>query len=156
MITDNDILIFKLDDLTYGVVLSVVVRVVHAVEIRILPGAPEIISGIINVQGTVIPVVNIRKRFGIQERDIEPDDRIIIAYTGRRHIAVLADSVSEVRSLHPDQIKPAQESLSYVENLKGVAKIDNELILIYDLEKFIDLDEEKQLEKALTGNIDED
>jgi len=82
--THNDsssLLVFRLDDQRYAFFLSIVVEVVRAVEITPLPSAPDIILGIINVRGTVVPVVNLRTRFRLPERNLEPDDRIIIART---------------------------------------------------------------------------
>jgi len=147
-VTDQ-IVVFSLDELLYALPLNTVVRVIHAVEIRFLPKAPEVISGIINVQGQIIPVADIRKRFGLVAREIDPDDRIIIADTGTRHVAILVDTVTGIRDLAPGQQKKAEETLPFAEHLRGVAKIDNELILIYDLEQFLSLDEDKELEQAL-------
>ncbi len=63
--SDNQILVFTLDEFSYALPLGNVLRVIHAIAIRNLPQSPEIISGIINVQGQIIPVINIRKRFGL-------------------------------------------------------------------------------------------
>ena len=147
-ITDQ-IVVFTLDELFYALPLPTVIKVIHAIEIRHLPEAPEIISGIINVKGQIIPVVDIRKRFGLAERGIDLNDRMIIADSGKRQVALLADTVTDIRDLKPGQQVTAGKSLPFAEHLKGVAKIDDELILIYDLEKFLSLDEEKKLEKAL-------
>ncbi|MGD0341466.1 MAG: chemotaxis protein CheW [Bacteroidales bacterium] len=145
----DQIVVFTLDELLYALPLLSVVRVIHAVEVRHLPKAPEIISGIINVQGRIIPVADIRKRFGLATREIDPDDRMIIADTGKRHVAILVDTVTGIRDLAPRQMAVAKEMLPFAEHLRGVAKIDDELILIYDLEQFLSLDEEKELEHAL-------
>jgi purine-binding chemotaxis protein CheW len=148
-ITDQ-IVVFTLDEQLYALPLPAVVRVIHAIEIRSLPKAPEIISGIINIKGQIIPVADIRKRFGLTAHEIEPDDRLIIADTGKREVAILVDTVTGIRDLASWQQKKAGEALPFAEYLKGVAKIDDELILIYDLEQFLSLDEEKELEHALT------
>ena len=147
--TTEQIVVFTLDELQYALTLNTVVRVIHAVEIRPLPKAPEIISGIINVQGQVIPVIDTRKRFGLAEREIEIDDHMIISDTGKRIVALLADAVNGIRKLEPGQLNPAGETLHFAKYLKGVAKTGDGIILIYDLEQFLSLDEEKILEKAL-------
>ena len=146
----DQIIMFTLDELLYALPLPAVVKVIHAIEIRHLPKAPEIISGIINVKGQIIPVVDFRKRFGLAAREIYPDDRLIIADSGKREVAILVDTVTGIRDLAPGQQKQAKEALPFAEHLRGVAKIDDELILIYDLEQFLSLDEEKELEHALT------
>ena len=145
----NEILIFTLDELTYALQLPAVVRVIHAMETRRLPKSPEIISGIINVQGQIIPVVDIRKRFGLPERETDPDDRMIIADTGKRKIAMFVDTVTGIKELTSLQFSDSKKTLPFAGYIKGVAKIENELILIYDLEQFLSLDEETVLEQAM-------
>ena len=147
--TTDQIVVFTIDEQFYALPLPAVVKVIHAVEIRHLPEAPEIITGIINVKGRIIPVADIRKRFGLPAHEIDPDDRLIIADTGKRQVAILVDTVTGIRDLAPGQLKQAKETLPFAEHLRGVAKVDDELILIYDLEQFLSLDEEKELEQAL-------
>jgi len=147
--TTDQIVVFTLDELLYALPLPAVVKVIHAVEIRHLPEAPEIISGIINVKGRIIPIADIRKRFGLAVHEIDPDDRLIIADTGKRQVAILVDTVTGIRDLAPGQLKQVKETLPFAEHLKGVAKVDDELILIYDLEQFLSLEEETVLEQAL-------
>jgi purine-binding chemotaxis protein CheW len=147
--TAQQIVVFTLDEMSYALSLNNVVRVIHAVEVRRLPNAPEIISGIINIQGQIIPVADIRKRFGLAEREIELDDRMIIADTGKRKVALFVDAVTGIKDLATRQFVNSEEALPFAEYIKGVAKVDDELILIYDLEQFLSLDEEKELEHAL-------
>jgi len=147
--TTDQIVVFTIDEQFYALPLPAVVKVIHAVEIRHLPEAPEIITGIINVKGRIIPVADIRKRFGLPAHEIDPDDRLIIADTGKRQVAILVDTVTGIRDLAPRQMAVTKETLPFAEHLRGVAKIDDELILIYDLEQFLSLDEEKELEQAL-------
>lgn len=145
----NKILIFTLDELNYALPLPAVVKVIHAMETLRLPKSPEIISGIINVQGQIIPVVDIRKRFGLSDRETDPDDRMIIADTGKRKIAMFVDTVTDIKDLSPRQFSDSGKTLPFAGYIKGVAKVENELILIYDLEQFLSLDEETVLEQAM-------
>jgi purine-binding chemotaxis protein CheW len=152
-ILTEQILVFTLDEQPYALSLHSVVRVIHAIEIRHLPNAPEIITGIINVRGQIIPVADIRKRFGLSLHEIDIDDRLIIADTGKRQVAILVDSVTGIRDLVAGHQKQVKETVSFAEHLRGVAKIDDELILIYDLEQFLSLEEEKVLDQALKAKI---
>jgi purine-binding chemotaxis protein CheW len=145
----DQIVVFTLDDLSYALPLPAVLRVIHVVEIRHLPKAPEIIAGIINVGGRIIPVVDIRKRLGLGAREIDINDRLIITDTGKREVAILVDSVTGITDLKPRQMEIARETLAFAEHILGVAKVDDGLILIYNLERFLSLDEEKGLEKSL-------
>jgi purine-binding chemotaxis protein CheW len=150
--TTDQIVIFSLDELLYGIPLPNVLKVIHAIEIRNLPQAPEIISGIINIKGQIIPVADIRKRFGLPEHETGPDDHIIIADTGKRQIALIVDLVTEVSDFSDLQFDHAQTPLPYAQNIQGVAKIGDDLVLIYDLNRFLSFDEEKVLEDALNSN----
>jgi purine-binding chemotaxis protein CheW len=146
----NQIVMFTLDGPRYALYLSAVERVVRAAEITPLPKAPEIVLGVINWQGKVIPVIDVRKRFRLPEREMDPDDRLIIARTARRQVALAADAVSGLRDLTGREMVSVEQAIPFAEYLKGVAKIDGELILITDLERFLSLDEEQQLDAALT------
>jgi purine-binding chemotaxis protein CheW len=98
----------------------------------------------------IIPVVDIRKRFGFASREIDSNDQLIIANTGKRTIALMVDEVNEILVIDAGQQINTREEMSYAWYIGGIAKIQDELVLIYDLERFLDLDEEKRLEIALT------
>ena len=107
----DQIVLFTLDELNYALPLNNVLRVIPVVEIRFLPNAPEIITGIINVHGQIIPVIDIRKRFGLTEREIGLEDRMIIADTGKRQVVILADTVTGLIDLHHGQIIESSKEL---------------------------------------------
>ncbi|MGA2642043.1 MAG: chemotaxis protein CheW, partial [Spirochaetia bacterium] len=105
--------VFTLDERLYGVRLSAVSRVVHAVEITPLPKAPPIVIGVINLGGRIIPVVNIRRRFRLPERELELTDQLVVARASRhdaqedggRLLAFVVDAVIGVQDL------PAAETI---------------------------------------------
>jgi purine-binding chemotaxis protein CheW len=147
---DMQIVVFSLDEPHYALDLSVVVRIVRAVEITPLPKAPEIVLGVINVHGQIVPVVDIRKRFRLPEHEMDLDDRFIIACTSRRLVALLVDDVISVQRLRNRIIASAEGDLPFAEYIKGVVEVGEDLILIYDLDQFLSLDEKQKLEKALS------
>jgi purine-binding chemotaxis protein CheW len=149
------IVVFTLDEQLYALYLQSVKKVIHAIEIRHLPEAPEIITGIINIKGRIIPVADIRKRFGLPTREIDQDSHLIIADTGKREVAILVDIVTGIRELTPTQLSVAKETLPFAEYIRGVAKLDDDLVLIYDLDHFLSLDEEMELEHALKTDNNE-
>jgi purine-binding chemotaxis protein CheW len=153
-ITDQ-IVVFTLDELLYAIPLPDVVKVIHAIEIRPLPEAPEIISGIINVNGRITPVADIRKRFGLSIHEIGTDDHIIIADTGKREVAILVDSVTGVSDLSGLQHEQTKKPLPFTRNMTEAAKIGDDLVLIYDLHRFLSLDEEEVLDLALNKKKNE-
>jgi len=127
MRTTNHLLVLTLDEQRYALPLSAVERVVRAVAVTPLPQAPEIVLGVVNVHGQLVPVVNLRKWFHLPQRDIELSDRFIIARTRRQPVIVIADAVAGV-----------QES-----------DTQDDVILIHDLETCFSLDEEQALQAAL-------
>lgn len=151
----SSIVVFNLDEPRYALDLSIIERVIRVVEITPLPKAPEIVLGVINVQGQVIPVVDVRKRFRLPEREMDLCDRFIIAHTSRRLVALVADSVIGIRELGTREMVSAEQAFPFAAYLQGVAKVEGDLILIYDLNQFLSLDEEQGLDVALSEARDE-
>jgi purine-binding chemotaxis protein CheW len=151
----NRIVVFVLDEQRYALLLSAVERVVRAVEITLLPKAPAVVLGVINVHGQVIPVVDARKRFRLPERGMDLNDRFIIAHTSRRRIALVVDSVLGIKELAEQESVSSDQVLPFAEYINGVAKVEGDLVLIYDLDEFLSLDEEYGLDVALSEVSDE-
>ena len=145
----NQILVFTIGESQYALNLDVVERVIRAVGITPLTNSPEIVLGIINVRGQIVTVVDICKRFQLPPHKLDINDRFIIAKTSRRQVAVIADSVKGIQELKEKDIVHSESVIPSSKYVKGVAKIEGNLLLIYDLEKFLSLDEEKQLEKSI-------
>ena len=149
-IDKQKIVLFSLEEPRYALYLSEVVKVERAVEITSLPKAPQVVSGVINYHGEIIPVIDIRKLFRLPQRDIHLEDQFIIARTSHRHVVLVVDSVNGVYDLEHHQVIDAGESFPFTEYLSGIATIDHGIVLITDLEKFLSLDEERVLDVALT------
>jgi purine-binding chemotaxis protein CheW len=140
---------FNLDDRKYALFLSAVVRVIRVVEITSLPKAPEIVVGIINLQGQVIPVFDIRMRFKLPAREVQLSDQMIIATTARRTVALTVDSVDDVIEIPEEKIIAHEQILPELEHVEGVMKTEGGMVLIHDLEKFLSLHEEEGLGEAM-------
>jgi purine-binding chemotaxis protein CheW len=149
MNTSKHLVLFTLDEQRYALILSAVTRVVRAVEITSLPKAPDIVRGVINVQGQVIPVVDIRKRFRLPEREMGLSDQLIIASISRRTVALVVDAVDGVIELSNQEMIPPERILPDTKYVEGVIKLADGLVLIHDLDKFLSLKEDKKLDAAL-------
>jgi purine-binding chemotaxis protein CheW len=145
-------LAFILDEGHYALDLSVVERIIQSVEITPLPEAPDIVLGIINIKGKIIPVVNIRRRFRLSEKDIEPTNRLIIAHTLKRTVALVVDVVLGVIKTPEDRVVKADTVLPGLDYVQGVVKMEDGMILIHDLNKFLSLEEEQTLDTAIMNN----
>jgi purine-binding chemotaxis protein CheW len=145
----SQLFVFTLEGCRYALRLSAVERVVRAVEITPLPKAPEIVLGIVNMHGSIVPVVNVRRRFRLPDREIDPGDQLILANTSRWRVALLADSVNGVVECLKQDVISAQRLPPGVKYVEGVVKLEDGMVLIHNLETFLSLDEAKGLDKAL-------
>ena len=143
------LVIFTLDDQRYALPLHAAERVARMVAITPLPNAPGIILGVVNFQGRVIPVINVRRRFRLPEREIMLTDQLIVAHTARRAVALVADAVLDVIASSEQNLIATENILPKVEYVEGVVKLTDGLILIHDLDKFLSLEEEGSLDQAL-------
>jgi len=145
----NRILVFTLDGQSYGLPLDAVEMVVRMVEITPLPGAPPFIRGVINFQGEIIPVLDLRLRFGLPERPIELDDQLIITTAAKRKRALIADTACEVRECPEESFTETADILPSLPLLTGIAKSSAGLILLHDLNSLLSPHEAQTLDVTL-------
>lgn len=142
---------FSVDGQRYALHLDKVERVIHLVAFTPLPDAPEVVPGVINMAGRVIPVVDLRRRFALPQRDFSLTDHLIIAAAGERTVALWVDTATGVVERPEEEIVPADAIVPGQERIEGVAKLPEGLVLIYDLKKCLSLEEEQQLQRALAA-----
>jgi purine-binding chemotaxis protein CheW len=140
---------FGLDGERYALPLAVVERVLPIVEVSVLPRAPSITLGVINYHGTIIPVVDVRRRLGFAPRDYGVTAHLLIARTSRRLLALPVDQVFGVSAVAQDTVTPPNMVLRGIGHVAGIATLPDGVLLIQDLETFLSLDEEQQLADAL-------
>jgi purine-binding chemotaxis protein CheW len=145
------LVVFSLDDRRFALRLHVVERVVRAAAIDLLPRAPAIVLGVVNLGGRIIPVTDPRRRFGAPGRALTPEDHLIVARAGGREVALLVDAVQDVVESHAAEVTPATEILPGLPYVEGVAKLSDGLIFIHDLDTFLSLDEARALDQALAA-----
>ncbi len=146
------LVVFTLDELRYSLPLDSVERIVRMVEITSLPKAPEIVAGVINVHGEILPVMNVRRRFRLPERQADLKDHLVIAHTSRRRVALGVDAVTGVVVGSAKQITSGDQIMHGLDYVEGVVKLEDGLILIHNLDTFLSFEEETALEQALTAN----
>jgi purine-binding chemotaxis protein CheW len=140
---------FTLDTNRYALRLAAVERAVRVVEFTPLPKAPDIVLGIVNFEGRVIPVINVRKRFRHPDREVQLSDQLIVARTSQRPVALLVDRTESPIERTESEIVRAANVLPGLEYIQGVVKLGDGLVLIHDLDSFLSLDEEQELGEAL-------
>lgn len=144
-----DVLLFELGGFRYALPTSDVAELARAVTIVPLPKAPPIVEGIINVHGRVVPVLNIRARFGVPPRPLSPADHLIVARAGSRTVALRVDRAVELAYVDEQQIEDARAVVPYAGYISGVAKLADGLVLIHDLRTFLEEAEAESLDRAL-------
>jgi purine-binding chemotaxis protein CheW len=149
MALSSQYVVFTLDDQRYTLPLACVERVFPAAHITPLPQAPAIIMGVINVQGQIIPVVNLRKRFRLTERELELSDQFVVGKTLRRTVALVVDTVLGVADFPAHEITPSTYIVPGLSPIAGVIKTTDDVLLIHDLDSCLSLDEEQALDGAL-------
>lgn len=145
------LVVFKLDEMRYAINLSTVERVIRAVEITPLPKSPDIVLGVINLHGTIIPVLNVRRRFRLPGRDLLPSDQIVIARSARRDLGLIVDAVAGVVEFSAGEITASKDIVPGILYLEGVVRLEGDIVFIHDIDKFLGLDETSVLDAAVSG-----
>lgn len=146
-----DLLVFELAAQRFGVALAAVREVVHAVAITRLPGAPAVVEGAIDVRGRVVPVLDLRSRFGLPRKELTLDEHLILALAGGRLVAIRADRVSWLYEVAAAEVESAAAVTPALQQIAGVAKLPDGLVLIHDLETFLTQAEAAALAGALVS-----
>ena len=123
-------------------------RVVGMVAISPLPGAPDVLLGVINVHGSVIPVADVCRRLGCNAVAYGPESHLLLAHTSRRRLGLAVSEVRGVLETTADEITSAA-ALSDRVAVAGALGLPGGMVLIHDLEAFLSEDEERQLDRAL-------
>jgi purine-binding chemotaxis protein CheW len=145
----NQLVVFSLEEQRYALHLNVVERIVRAVEVTALPKAPEIVLGIINFEGRIIPVLNVRKRLNFYEKEISINDQLLIAQVKRGMVALQVDTVSDVISHDPNELTSMQRIVSGTHYVEGTVSLPDGIVLIHNLDTFLSIDEERALDEAM-------
>ncbi len=144
-------LLFSIEGIRFALPVSTVERIIRAVAIAPLPDAPPNVLGMINVHGKAIAVLSLRRRIGLNERDIEAEDQFILALVSGRTIALVADCTDGLISLHPEAATEIDAVISGATLIKGILKVGSDLVLLQDLEAFLSPDEQVSLVEALSA-----
>jgi purine-binding chemotaxis protein CheW len=135
--------IFVVDGQRFALRLSAVQRVVRAVAVTPLPGAPEVVLGAIDVAGTIVPVLDVRRNFRAASHEI------LIATTARRTVALLIDEAHGVVEHDQSAVVDAARIAPGLERFHGVVQLEDGLALIHDLDAFLSLDEARALDDSI-------
>lgn len=145
--------IFDLGGNRYGLPAVSVQEVCLAVTISPLPRAPSAVEGVLDVRGVMVPVFDVRGRFGLEPRAAGPDDHIIIASANSRSVAIRVDRALDLVHVARDQIQAAEQFSSNLRHVVGVARLVDGLVVIHDLAAFLSQAEAEQLAAAMRDAV---
>jgi len=150
--SENQLVGFKLGDEEFGLDIMKVQEIIKVPEITKVPQTPDFVEGVINLRGDVLPVVDSRKRFGLDEAEKKDTTRIMVVNLAGSSTGLVVDSVSEVLTLEKEQIEPPPPVIGGVESrfLKGVGKLSDgkKLIILLDADNLFAKGEKEQISQA--------
>ena len=138
---------FSIGDEEFGVDILKVQEIISTMEITKVPRAPEFVEGVINLRGKVIPIIDLRKRFGMETRQHDKDTRIIVIEINKMIVGFVVDSVSEVLRISADTVEPPPPVVAGLESeyIKGVGKLADRLLIMLDLDRLLSREEKSVL-----------
>ena len=149
----REVLVFEVGGQKYGLPTVDVRELVRAVTITPLPNAPAVIEGVVNVRGRVLPVLDIRARFRLPAKALDPSDHFIVASAGPRGVILRVDRATHLALVDEASVQSPQTLGPSATYVAGVAKLDDGLVLIHDLTTFLSAAEAASLDEALLAPV---
>lgn len=144
-----EILTFDLDRRVFGLPAGIVLEITRLPHAAALPKAPPIIEGVINLRGRLVPVLDLRQRFGLPSRAASLDQHLVVARAGNRVVALRVDRATDLVRVDDSAIEPPGTVAPGVEYTAGLARLPGGVLVIQDLDRFLALDEGRQVDHAL-------
>jgi purine-binding chemotaxis protein CheW len=144
---DEQIVLLDLGGEAYGVEIGHVEEIIRMQSVTRIPNGPDFIEGVTNLRGRVIPVLDLRKRFGLVASAPTRRSRIVVGELGEHTVGLVVDGVSEVLLVGADAVEPPSTLVTSADSafLRGVAKLDERLILLLDLSRILTRTEQEDL-----------
>ena len=145
----NQLISFIVGEEEYGLEILRVKEVIRVREITRLPRAPSFVKGIINLRGDVIPIIDLRDRFGLERKEYTSMTRVIVVDVDGRLVGMVVDAASQVVRVPADQIDPPPPIVGGLsaEFIKGVGKLDERLIILLNIDRILSTQEKVELER---------
>lgn len=140
-------ILFTVAGTTYALPSGEVRHMEMIEDITRVPNAPAFVDGVVFSRGQVVPVVNLRARFGFERTPFDLRSRLIVVQSGARLIGLVADAAREFVSIPPDAIQPPHDALAGMSGryVEGIASIGDRLVLVLSLERILNFAEARTL-----------
>lgn len=138
---------FSIGEEEFGVNILQVQEIIRTMEITNVPMAPDFVEGVINLRGKVIPIVDMRRRFGLESKEHDKYTRIIVIEIEMIIVGFVVDAVSEVLRIPANSVQPPPPVVAGMdaEYIDGVGKLDDRLLILLDLDSLLDNEEKEAL-----------
>jgi purine-binding chemotaxis protein CheW len=144
---------FTLAKELYGVEITKVREIILITDITRIPETPNFLKGLINLRSTVIPVIDLRVRFGLPEGELTDESRIMVVQACGKTIGIVVDAVSEVLRVKHEHISPPPPTIAGLgrEYLNGLVKLNDHLLILLDIDKIFSEEEVTAMKNAVGG-----
>jgi purine-binding chemotaxis protein CheW len=141
---------FKIGEEEFGVDILKVQEINRMLEVTRVPNAPEYVDGVINLRGKVIPIIDLRRRFGMERREKDKNTRIVVVELAGKVVGFVVDAVSEVLRIPKGVTEPPPAIVSGIDTdyITAVGKLEDRLLILLDLEKVLLKEELQAVEEA--------
>lgn len=146
---DLQIVTFRVGDEDFSVPILKVQEIIRMSEITKVPRSPDFVEGVINLRGKVIPVIDLRKRFGLEVTEKTNETRTIVVDCEGKVVGLIVDSVSEVLRLSQSTVEPPPDIVGGVDSeyISGVGKLNDRLVILLDIDKVLSMNEISQIDE---------
>ncbi len=156
MTDDMHLVVFDLDNEEYGVEIGQVREIIKMEEISKIPRAPNYIEGVINLRGQVTTVISLRKKFELEQKEVDQYTRIIVAEIDGLTLGITVDAVNEVLKLPTKNIEPTPAIVANdvdTRYIRGIGKLDDRLLILLDINRIMNEDELEQMDNLDTSDL---
>ena len=147
---------FTLAGEEYGVPILQVREIIRYSSLTRVPQSAEFVEGVLNLRGQVIPVINLRKRFGLPETEHDSSTRIVVVEICEQTMGLVVDAVSSVQTIDESQIEPPPPMGSQIDSefISGMGKIENRLMILLNLDQAFSIEEKELMTEMEAMSLD--
>jgi len=145
---------FRLADQGYAFPIEQIQEIVILSQITRMPQVPNYVEGVGNLRGTIIPILNLRRLFGLEARPADDDTRTIVVNVGERTMGCTVDAVTQVIRISQQDIQPAPEMIAgdQAGYITGFTKLDDQILILLNIDELLEPDKLDQVQQAAIHN----
>jgi purine-binding chemotaxis protein CheW len=146
---------FRIENQTYAFRIEQIQEIVILSQITRTPQVPAYVEGVANLRGAIIPVINLRKLFGLEPKPIDADTRTIVVNVGKRTIGCTVDTVTQVVRIDQDAVRPAPETVTGhgANYIAGFARVQEQLVVLLEVDELLDPQRLEQVSKLVLPEL---